>query len=234
MNTKHVNKNFFVPKNTYQKKCLQIYFLVVENFPQTFFVGGLVRDLLLRSKTGDVDIATTATPNEIINLLTKNGYRINREGIKFGVIKVKIGDKALEITSFRKETYHKTRYPEVTFTKSMTTDSKRRDFTMNALYLQAKHNIIYDPQEGLKDLKSRKLRLIGDPEKKLLQDPLRIIRAFRFLRDHNLRFDRATEEAVQEFLHHTVRISRNKIIKEIQSARSNSTKKFLQKILLSS
>jgi len=234
MKTKKILKIHLPTANTYQQKCFSIYELLVENFSQTFFVGGFVRNLLLGHSITDIDITTAAKPQQIISVLKNNKFSLDLSALKYGVVKVRIKDKFLEITSFRTETYHGSRYPKIAHTNSLSKDSRRRDFTINSLYFHAKSKTVYDPQSGLSDLRARRLRLVGKPLARLKEDPLRVIRAFRFQSDYNLSLEKKTEEALDKFLEQHFRISRQKILKEIKAARLSSTKKYLQKLFLHS
>jgi tRNA nucleotidyltransferase (CCA-adding enzyme) len=228
MKIKKVSKTFFVPKNNYEQFGLQVYNLLVENFSKTFFVGGMVRDLLLDKKISDIDIVTTATPEKVEKLLTNNKFQINPDGKNFGVIKVvsKLGD--IEITTMRSEQYSGSRYPKVKFINNLAQDSKRRDFTVNSLYFQAKLNVIENPQNGLADISKKSLKLIGSPELRLQEDPLRIIRAYRFSKELNFAIEEKTLQALENNFNLIKKLSTKKIESEINKSKNISTKKYLQ------
>lgn len=228
MKLKKVSKTFFVPKNNYEQFALQIYFLLVENFSKTFFVGGMVRNLLLHKKISDIDIVTSATPDKVEKLLSKHDLQINTSGKNFGVLKVvsKLGD--IEITTMRLEQYSDSRYPKVKFINSLKEDSKRRDFTVNSLYFQAKLNIIEDPQNGLSDINNKTLKFIGKPELRIQEDPLRIMRAFRFSKELNFSIEAKSLKALEDNFHLVKKLSKKKIESEINKSKNNLTKKYLQ------
>ncbi|MBL4602134.1 MAG: CCA tRNA nucleotidyltransferase [Emcibacteraceae bacterium] len=148
-------------------------------------VGGAVRDALLnifrkqKRKIGDIDIASTLSPQENISLLEKAGITVVPTGIKHGTITVIINKKPFEITTLRRDISTDGRHAEVEYTKGWNEDAKRRDFTINALYLDIDGSI-YDPLDGLKDIKSAKVRFIGNANKRIEEDALRILRFFRF------------------------------------------------------
>ena len=138
-----------------------------------YVVGGYVRDYLLSKHSYDIDICTnakTGTLEKIFNIKSDN---------KYGSIKFKLDKYSFEITTFRKEIkYENGKLLEIEYTDSFKEDIKRRDFTINSIALD-KNDIIIDLLEGVKDLNNKVIKLIGD-ESKLMEDPLRIIRAIRF------------------------------------------------------
>ena len=145
-----------------------------------FLVGGCVRDTLMNKSVTDIDFATPCEPLEVIKILNKSEINYIDIGIKFGTVTAIIDDKKYEITSFRKDISTDGRHAEVEFSKEMETDAARRDFTINALYVD-KDCKIYDFYNGQEDLENTILRFIGDPQARIKEDYLRIIRFFRFL-----------------------------------------------------
>jgi tRNA nucleotidyltransferase (CCA-adding enzyme) len=234
MKIKKINKLFFQPKNNYEQVSLKIYFLLVENFSKTFFVGGMVRDLILNKKIIDIDIVTSAIPEEVIKLLNKHGYKTDSHAKSFGVIKVNTNKGNIEIATMRTEQYSNTRYPKVKFINSLIADSKRRDFTINSLYFDAKSNIIYDPQNGLEDLNKKQIKIVSKADIKLQEDPLRIIRAYRFSKQFNFKFETKTETALKKYFHLINKISETKLQSEINKATNLTTKKYLLQLIKNS
>ena len=145
-----------------------------------FLVGGCVRDTLMNKSVTDIDFATPCVPLEVIEILNKSEISYIDIGIKFGTVTAIIDDKKYEITSFRKDIKTDGRHAEVEFSKEMEEDAARRDFTMNALYVD-KDCKIYDFYNGQEDLKNNTLRFIGEPQARIKEDYLRIMRFFRFL-----------------------------------------------------
>jgi len=143
----------------------------------TFIVGGAVRDLLLGVQLNDVDIATSARPEQIKNIF--HDCRVSEVGKSFGVVLV----DGIEIASFRGDNYTglSSRACEISYVDRIEDDLSRRDLTINAMALcEASGNII-DPFNGIGDLKKRIIRFVGDPVQRIFEDPNRIIRACRFL-----------------------------------------------------
>jgi poly(A) polymerase len=143
-----------------------------------YFVGGCVRDKLLGEEPKDYDFVTNATPNEIEMLFD----RIIPVGKKFGIIMVQDDSFIYEIATMRKDSYSLDhRKPDnVQFTDSIEIDSKRRDFTINGMYMNAFDNEVFDFHNGREDLKNGIIKTIGNPINRIDEDALRILRAIRF------------------------------------------------------
>ncbi|WP_323781540.1 CCA tRNA nucleotidyltransferase [Thalassovita sp.] len=147
---------------------------------QAYFVGGCVRNALLRTPVSDLDLATDAIPEMVIELAEKAGLRAVPTGIDHGTITVVSGHIPHEITTFRHDVETDGRRAVVAYSKHMIDDAKRRDFTMNALYADPQGEV-YDPlEQGIDDLSARRVRFIEDPELRIREDYLRILRFFRF------------------------------------------------------
>ena len=160
-----------------------------------YAIGGTSRDILLGLKPKDYDFATDSTPEEIQEFLPDGDYSFAR----YGSIKEKRQGAEIDITTFREEgEYRDFRHPSyVRFVSSPEKDSWRRDFTVNALYLGTSGGVL-DFHGGLEDLKNKTIRFIGDPEKRIQEDPLRILRAERFARRLGFRIDPLSQKAIEE------------------------------------
>ena len=146
---------------------------------QALFVGGCVRNDLLGAAVSDIDIATDARPERVIELAKAAGLKPVPTGIDHGTVTVVVSGTAFEVTSFRTDVSTDGRRAVVAFSDDITADAERRDFTMNALYAQASGAVI-DPLEGLGDLRARRVRFIKDAARRIEEDYLRILRFFRF------------------------------------------------------
>ncbi|MFC2969963.1 CCA tRNA nucleotidyltransferase [Acidimangrovimonas pyrenivorans] len=146
---------------------------------QALFVGGCVRNALLRQPVADVDIATDATPETVTKLAEKAGLKPVPTGIDHGTITVVSGGIPHEVTTFRRDVETFGRHAVVAFSTDVREDAARRDFTMNALYARPDGEII-DPLGGLPDLLARRVRFVGVAEERITEDYLRILRFFRF------------------------------------------------------
>ncbi|MGE4313215.1 MAG: CCA tRNA nucleotidyltransferase [Pseudobdellovibrionaceae bacterium] len=145
-----------------------------------YFVGGCVRDTLLERPIGDIDLATSLQPEETRKRLEDAGIKVFVWGIGHGTVTAYLDDTHFEITSFREDVVTDGRHAKVSFTKDMKSDAQRRDFTVNALYLD-KEGQLYDPTgQGLKDIEGQNLHFIGRAEERLREDYLRAYRYFRF------------------------------------------------------
>jgi len=164
-----------------------------------YLVGGTVRDYLLGEHLTDVDCVSEATPEEIVSFLPK----IDKTFIRFGYLKFKSPEGIkIDITTLRKESaYLDGRHPsKIEFVKDLKDDYYRRDFTVNALYMDKDLKVI-DYANGQEDLKNHLLRMVGDPDKRLKEDPLRILRAIRFHLMHKLDIEESLLKAMHDNFH---------------------------------
>jgi poly(A) polymerase len=146
-------------------------------------VGGAVRNALMGTPVKDVDIATTALPDEVMQLAAKAGLHAVPTGIEHGTVTVVARHMPFEVTTLRRDIETFGRHARVTFTTDWTEDAQRRDFTMNALYCSAE-GTVHDPLGGYPDLKARRVRFIGDAHERIREDYLRTLRFFRFLAEY--------------------------------------------------
>jgi poly(A) polymerase len=142
-------------------------------------VGGAIRNTLIGEAAGDIDIATTALPNEVINRVQAAGFKAVPTGIEHGTITAIAQGRPFEITTLREDVETFGRRARVVFGRDWRRDAERRDFTMNALFV-SRDGTIYDYVEGLTDIAARRVRFIGDPSARIAEDYLRILRFFRF------------------------------------------------------
>jgi len=182
---------------------------VAERFGQAgyrlFLVGGVVRDLVVareldRPLSGnDIDLTTEARPEEIKRLLVPLADVIWDQGARFGTIGAKVGGRAIEITTHRAEAYDPdSRKPMVTFGDDISDDLARRDFTINAAAIELPTGALHDPHGGLDDLRKRLLRTPLSPEVSFTDDPLRMLRAARFIPRFGLEPSPELTEAAKE------------------------------------
>lgn len=173
---------------------------------QAFLVGGSVRDLLLGLHPKDFDVATDAHPDEV-RALFRNSRHI---GKRFKILHIRFGREIIEVATFR--AHHDRASHEDNHTDSgmilrdnvygtFEDDVNRRDFTINALYYQADDQKVHDLTGGITDLEKRVIRLIGDPETRYREDPVRMIRAVRFAAKLNFRIDPDTSEPIRSLSH---------------------------------
>ena len=146
-----------------------------------YIVGGAVRDLLLQHKElSDIDLTTPLRVEQLKQIFDINQIKVNDRALKYGSLTIRTQKRSLQITSFRKDIQTFGRSADVAHIENIEEDAKRRDFTINAFYCSYNGEII-DPLGNLKDLNKKKLKFIGDPEKRITEDYLRILRFFRFV-----------------------------------------------------
>jgi poly(A) polymerase len=141
-------------------------------------VGGAVRNALLGLAPGDIDIATTALPDEVIRRAKAAGIKSVPTGIDHGTITLVIDGHPYEVTTLRQDTETFGRKAKVAFGRDWVKDAERRDFTMNGLSVDAR-GVVHDHVGGVNDAKARRVRFIGDPDQRIAEDYLRILRFFR-------------------------------------------------------
>lgn len=146
---------------------------------QAYFVGGCVRNALIGTPVNDIDIATDALPEKVMQLAEAAGFRAVPTGIDHGTVTVVSKSIPHEITTYRNDVETDGRRAVVAFSTNITDDARRRDFTMNALYADIDGNVL-DPLGGLDDLKARRVRFVDDPNDRITEDYLRTLRFFRF------------------------------------------------------
>lgn len=143
------------------------------------FVGGCVRDAILKRPVKDIDIATPLEPDQVVRLLESNGIHAIPTGIAHGTITAVIGKEHFEITTLRHDVENFGRHARVAFTDDWRADALRRDFTINALSMTP-DGMIHDPVDGIADLGRGLVRFVGDPKSRIQEDVLRLLRFFRF------------------------------------------------------
>jgi len=146
---------------------------------QAYFVGGCVRDALLERRIGDIDIASDALPQQVLDIAQTAGIKAIPTGFDHGTVTLVSHGLPHEITTLRSDLETDGRHAVVQFSDDIAQDAARRDFTMNALYAKADGEVI-DPLDGLPDLQARRVRFVGEPDKRIAEDYLRILRFFRF------------------------------------------------------
>lgn len=142
-------------------------------------VGGAVRNALLGEPIGEVDVATTAVPDEVVRRVTAAGFKAVPTGIEHGTVTVVIDGRPFEVTTLRQDVETYGRHAKVAFGRDWKADAERRDFTMNALSANAGGSV-FDYVGGIADLDARRVRFIGDAGRRIAEDYLRILRFFRF------------------------------------------------------
>ncbi|WP_416728823.1 CCA tRNA nucleotidyltransferase [Fictibacillus sp. JL2B1089] len=195
-----------------------------------YFVGGCVRDLLLQRHIKDIDIASSARPEDVQRIFPKT----IPVGIEHGTVIVRHDSVSYEVTTFRKEDEYKDyrRPSKVWFVDDLKEDLSRRDFTFNAMAMDTSFQLI-DHFGGREDLKKEQIRTVGDPNLRFSEDPLRIMRACRFMSVFNMAIEKKTIDAIKEKAHLLKRISTERIsiefIKLLQGEQAGDVLEFMKK-----
>ena len=182
-----------------------------ENGYRLYMIGGTTRDYLLNKEVFDYDFVSDATPIDMQKFLVDANYHF----AKFGSVRTKVDGVHVDITTLRIEgAYIDYRHPsKIEYVKEIEQDYVRRDFTINAIYMDENYQII-DPSNGLEDLKKGIIRFIGDPIKRIEEDPLRILRAERFAEKLNFVIEPKSLEAIKNYRHLLDKINPEKIKEE--------------------
>lgn len=184
-----------------------------------YLVGGSVRDYLLNLPLADMDVVTDATPKDEKTFLPNADYTFE----KYGSIKYQFEGIKFDITTLRKETgYSDSRHPsKVEYTDKLDEDVNRRDITINALYMTKELKIV-DLIGGLHDLEHKLIKIIGNPDVRFKEDPLRIIRLLRFKVDLNFEIETKTLESIKKHISYIYLLNKDKVHQEIKKCRNQS------------
>ena len=213
---KKIKRNLFP---FYKNKHLKFVFnKLQEGYPADTttarFVGGCVRKYLTSDEIEDIDIATILNTEEIKDKFKETRFKVIDTGIKHGTITLVYDKFKLEVTTLRKDLKTDGRHAEVEYIDNWQLDSERRDFTINAIYLDIKGKL-FDPQSGVNDLKNKNIKFIGDPQKRIEEDYLRIIRFLRFKIMYDFKIEQTTAKAIKQNLIGIKKISKERILIEL-------------------
>ncbi len=201
------------------KKIIEVIAIFKKAHYQAYLVGGSSRDYLLGREFKDIDIATNAP----LDWVSKNFKVENEDGISMGSIKIVYKNYLMEITRFREEEYtEKSSFPKIKkFLQYPEEEAKRRDFTINAIYLDLTNQEIIDPYHGMQDLFSYQIRFIGDPILRIKEDPSRILRGLRLCKKLNFQIEENTNQAFLNLKEELKRLSHNKFKREIDKMKED-------------
>ena len=210
-------KSFIFP--FYRNKDLKFIFKklqegIPENKVAAKFVGGCVRKYLSNEKIDDIDIATILTTDQIKEKFKDTNLKVIDTGVKHGTVTIVSKNHKVELTTLRKDIKTDGRHAEVEYTDSWQQDSERRDFTINAIYMDI-NGKLYDPQMGTVDLKNKNIKFIGDPQKRIEEDYLRIVRFIRFKVMYDIVVEPTTSDAIKQNLDGIQKISKERILIEL-------------------
>ena len=186
---------------------LEIVQRLVEKMHEAYIVGGAVRDYLLDKEFTDIDIATSATPEELVKIFPDANTRFS----DMGCIELTEDNMVFQITTFRDEQFVTSRKTnDIHYSKKLTDDVFRRDFTVNGLALSSNLNVI-DIIDGVKDVKKKVVRVIGEGKKRFKEDPLRILRGIELVSRYNFSISFGTSLAMRSSRGEIVNISEHKL-----------------------
>ncbi len=165
-------------------------------------------------KVDDIDVATILTTDQIKEKFKNTNFKLIDTGLKHGTLTIVSDSYKVEITTLRKDVSTDGRHAEIEYTDDWTKDSERRDFTINSIYLDI-NGKIFDPQMGTIDLKNKNIKFIGDPQKRIEEDYLRIIRFIRFKLMYDIEVESTTSIAIKQNLDGVKKISKDRILTEL-------------------
>ncbi len=148
------------------------------------YVGGCIRKIIKKEKIDDIDFATNLTPKQVCEALEKENIDYYKSGIEHGTITTNVDGYKFEITTLREDISTDGRHAQVKFSNDWKKDASRRDFTINSIYSDSEGNL-FDPYDGKKDLEKGHIKFIGDPDKRIKEDYLRILRYLRFFTSYS-------------------------------------------------
>ncbi len=177
-------------------------------------VGGAVRDFLMGKGGGDIDVASTLTPEQTMELAAANNWKAIPTGIAHGTVTVVLPGRVIEVTTLRRDVETDGRHAKIEYTNRFEEDAARRDFTFNALYMDASGKV-FDFFDGRKDLEAKRVRFIGDAATRISEDGLRMLRYFRFLATHGSLAGTGDLEVIREKREMVTQLSGERILMEM-------------------
>jgi len=218
---KDKNSSLFYPvflrlkKNTEVEKIFESISKFSEK-SEARYVGGCIRKILNQEEVDDIDLAANIEPKQVIEILKKNKIDFYETGIEHGTITAKIKNKKFEITSLRKDVSTDGRHARVEFSDNWHEDASRRDFTFNSIYADTNGNL-YDPFNGKKDLKIGEVKFIGDANKRIKEDYLRILRYVRFFLNYSkIKHNSEIKKIIRQNLNGLSKISSDRLLDELR------------------
>lgn len=189
----------------------------LRNYGTAFVVGGCVRDKIMGVDVHDEDVTTSILPQKVSEIFRELGYPVIPTGIKHGTVTVLINRKPYEITTYRIDgNYTDGRHPDsISFTADVKDDLARRDFTINAIAYDPVNDEIIDPYHGMDDIKNKIVRAVGDPNDRIGEDRLRMMRAVRFAAEKGMVIEPGLYRAVRTYAHEITTVSAERIGEEL-------------------
>ena len=221
-NLDYISQN--IKKITQETSAYKI-FEAINNFNETSevrYVGGCIRKIIKKEQVDDIDLATNLIPSEVCDALKKNNINFYETGIDHGTITAIIGDQKYEITSLRKDVSTDGRHAKVQYSLDWKEDSNRRDFSINAIYSDKDGNL-FDPHNGKKDLENGSVKFIGNADKRIQEDYLRILRYLRFFLNYSLnKHEREIYKTIKRNIGGISKLSSERLIEELKKLTKSS------------
>ena len=185
-------------------------------YSEVRYVGGCIRQILNDENVNDIDLATNLTPTQVCDLFKVSNIKYYKTGIEHGTITGIVNNHKFEITSLRKDVETDGRHAKVQYSKKWLDDASRRDFTINSIYADI-HGNIFDPFNGKKDLENGEVKFIGDVEKRIREDYLRILRYLRFFLNYSKKkHNKNVKKIIKKNLDGFVKISSDRLLDEFK------------------
>ena len=217
--SKNLKSDYYSFNNLKNEKSISLLFSSIENYSETSeirYVGGCIRKILNGESLDDIDFAVNLKPTDCIEALKKHNIKYHETGIEHGTITAIIGNNKFEITSLRKDVSTDGRHAKVEFSDSWFEDASRRDFTINSIYADIDGNL-YDPFNGKNDLELGKVKFIGNTEKRIKEDYLRILRYVRFFLNYSkIEHDEKVKKIIKQNLNGISSISSERLLDEFK------------------
>jgi len=209
-------KNIKILGNVKEAKIIFSYLNEIGKEGEVKFVGGCVRKSLCGENIDDIDLATSLEPDEVKKRLAKGDIKVVDTGISHGTLTVILNKKKFEITTLRKDVLTDGSHAKVEFTLDWNEDASRRDFTINAIYADIEGRI-FDPLNGISDLRNGIIKFIGSPEQRIKEDYLRILRYFRFFSQYSKTdYDQNIIRSIKQYINGLNKISNERIFDELK------------------
>ena len=215
------SKNYYFEdfKNLNKKTNIEKIFDLISSFSETSeirYVGGSIRKIINKENVDDIDLATNVTPKNVCEILKKNKISFHETGIEHGTVTANIDNYKFEITTLRKDISTDGRHADVKFSDDWYEDASRRDFTFNSIYADLNGNL-YDPFNGKKDLELGIVKFIGNPENRIKEDYLRILRYVRFFLNYSkVKHNEILKKIIKQNINGISKISSDRLLDELK------------------
>jgi len=180
------------------------------------YVGGCVRKIINQEEVDDIDLATNIEPKKVIEILKKDNIEFHETGVEHGTITARINRQKFEITSLREDISTDGRHAKVKFSDNWHQDASRRDFTFNSIYADLNGNL-FDPFNGKKDLEIGEVKFIGEADKRIKEDYLRILRYIRFFLNYSkIKHNSEIKKTIRQNINGLSKISSDRLLDELR------------------